>query len=48
MVEASSVALGLRVSRRWLRDRLDPAVQERVEARPRAAADWVRRWRPQA
>ncbi|RKE18444.1 DUF2264 domain-containing protein [Streptomyces sp. TLI_171] len=32
MVEAASVALGLRLTRPWLWDRLDPAVQERAGA----------------
>ncbi len=32
MVESASVALGLRLTRPWLWDRLDPAVQDRVEA----------------
>ncbi|KIQ61627.1 hypothetical protein TR51_20095 [Kitasatospora griseola] len=32
MVEAASVAIGLRLTRRWLWDRLDPAVQERAGA----------------
>ena len=37
MVEAASVALGLRVTRPWLWDRLDAAVQDRVEAWLRGA-----------
>lgn len=37
MVEAASVALGLRLTRPWLWDRLDPAVQDRVEAWLRGA-----------
>ncbi|MFD7642640.1 DUF2264 domain-containing protein [Kitasatospora sp. NPDC059795] len=32
MVEAASVAIGLRLTRRWLWDRLDPTVQERAGA----------------
>ncbi len=35
MVESASIALGLRLSRRWLWDHLDPAVQDRV-------AGWLR------
>ena len=37
MVESASVALGLRLTRRWLWDRLDAAVQDRVEAWLRGA-----------
>ncbi|GAA2252892.1 hypothetical protein GCM10010145_20800 [Streptomyces ruber] len=35
MVESASVALGLRLTRPWLWDRLDPAVQDRAE-------EWLR------
>lgn len=35
MVESASVALGLRLTRRWLWDRLDPGVQDRAE-------EWLR------
>ncbi|WP_449485747.1 DUF2264 domain-containing protein [Streptomyces avidinii] len=37
MVESASVALGLRLTRRWLWDRLDSAVQDRAEAWLRGA-----------
>lgn len=37
MVESASVAIGLRLTRPWLWDRLDPAVQDRAEAWLRGA-----------
>ncbi|WP_181765621.1 DUF2264 domain-containing protein [Streptomyces albidus (ex Kaewkla and Franco 2022)] len=37
MVESASVALGLRLTRPWLWDRLDPGVQDRAEAWLRGA-----------